>query len=398
MNFNNLMLQKIKTVAKQNATLLIELRHHLHAHPELSFKEFETSRFIAGKLSEWNINYKIIAETGVVALLEGKNPSKRIIALRADMDALPILEENNVEYKSQNNGVMHACGHDVHTTCLLGAAKILNELKDEWEGSVKLIFQPGEEKNPGGASLMIKEGVLENPKPEAIAALHVHPGLPVGKLSFRSGLVMASADEIYITVKGKGGHAAAPHVTTDTILVAAQIVISLQQIISRNKDPLTPSVLSICSFQGGNSTNVIPAEVKLMGTFRATDETWRYKAHELIKKQTLEIAHALNAEADVHIDVGYPAVYNNTDATANAAKLAKEFIGNENVEETEIRMGAEDFGFYAQQIPACFFRLGVRNEKKSIVHQVHTPNFNIDEGALETGAGIMALLGAELMA
>jgi amidohydrolase len=398
MNFNNLMLQKIKTLAKQNATLLIELRHHLHAHPELSFKEFETSRFIAGKLSEWNINYKIIAETGVVALLEGKNPSKRIIALRADMDALPILEENNVEYKSQNNGVMHACGHDVHTTCLLGAAKILNELKDEWEGSVKLIFQPGEEKNPGGASLMIKEGVLENPKPEAIAALHVHPGLPVGKLSFRSGLVMASADEIYITVKGKGGHAAAPHVTTDTILVAAQIVISLQQIISRNKDPLTPSVLSICSFQGGNSTNVIPAEVKLMGTFRAMDETWRYKAHELIKKQTLEIAHALNAEADVHIDVGYPAVYNNADATANAAKLAKELIGNENVEETEIRMGAEDFGFYAQQIPACFFRLGVRNEKKSIVHQVHTPNFNIDEGALETGAGIMALLGAELMA
>jgi len=392
------MLQKIKTLAKQNATLLIELRHHLHAHPELSFKEFETSRFIAGKLSEWNINYKIIAETGVVVLLEGKNPSKRIIALRADMDALPILEENNVEYKSQNNGVMHACGHDVHTTCLLGAAKILNELKDEWEGSVKLIFQPGEEKNPGGASLMIKEGVLENPKPQAIAALHVHPGLPVGKLSFRSGLVMASADEIYITVKGKGGHAAAPHVTTDTILVAAQIVISLQQIISRNKDPLTPSVLSICSFQGGNSTNVIPAEVKLMGTFRAMDETWRYKAHELIKKQTLEIAHALNAEADVHIDVGYPAVYNNADATANAAKLAKEFIGNENVEETEIRMGAEDFGFYAQQIPACFFRLGVRNEKKSIVHQVHTPNFNIDEAALETGAGIMALLGAELMA
>lgn len=398
MNFNNLMLQKIKTLAKQNATLLIELRHHLHAHPELSFKEYETSRFIAGKLSEWNINYKIIAETGVVALIEGKNPLKRIVALRADMDALPILEENNVEYKSQNNGVMHACGHDVHTTCLLGAAKILNELKDEWEGSVKLIFQPGEEKNPGGASLMIKEGVLENPRPEAIAALHVHPGLPVGKLSFRSGLVMASADEIYITIKGKGGHAAAPHVTTDTILVAAQIVISLQQIISRNKDPLTPSVLSICSFKGGNSTNVIPAEVKLMGTFRAMDEAWRYKAHELIKKQTIEIAHALNAEADVHIDVGYPAVYNNADATANAAKLAKEFIGNENVEETEIRMGAEDFGFYAQQIPACFFRLGVRNEKKSIVHQVHTPNFNIDEGALETGAGIMALLGAELMA
>jgi hippurate hydrolase len=392
------MLQKIKTLAKQNATLLTEIRHHLHAHPELSFKEFETSRYVAGKLSAWNIHHTIMAETGVVALIEGKNPSKKIIALRADMDALPIVEENDVAYKSQNKGIMHACGHDVHTTCLLGAAKILNELKDEWEGTVKLIFQPGEEKNPGGASLMIKDGVLENPKPAAIAALHVHPGLPVGKLSFRSGLVMASADEIYITVKGKGGHAAAPHLTTDTILVAAQIVTSLQQIISRNRDPLTPSVLSICSFQGGNSTNVIPAEVKLMGTFRAMDETWRFKAHELIKKQTLEIAHALNAEAEILIDVGYPGVYNNSDVTVNAAKLAAKFIGEENVEETEIRMGAEDFGFYAQQIPACFFRLGVRNEKKSIVHQVHTPNFNIDEAALETGAGIMALLGAELMA
>jgi len=340
----------------------------------------------------------VLAETGVVALIEGKNPSKKIIALRADMDVLPITEQNDVEYRSQNKGVMHACGHDVHTTCLLGAAKMLNELKDEWEGSVKLIFQPGEEKNPGGASIMIKEGVLENPAPEAIVALHVHPGLTVGKLSFRSGLVMASADEIYITIKGKGGHAAAPHLTADTILIASNIVVGLQQIISRNRNPLTPSVLSICSFQGGNSTNVIPSEVKLMGTFRSMDEEWRYKAHELIRKQTLEIAQAFNTEAEINIDVGYPAVYNNEGVTKNAANLAKEFIGKENVEETELRMGAEDFGFYAQKIPACFFRLGVRNEKKSIVHQVHTPNFNIDEAALETGAGIMTLLGAGLMA
>jgi hippurate hydrolase len=392
------MLQKIKELAKQNATLLKDIRHYLHAHPELSFKEHETSRFISNKLFEWNIDNKFLAETGVVALIEGKNPSKKIIALRADIDALPITEQNNVEYKSQNNGIMHACGHDVHTTCLLGAAKMLNELQDEWEGSVKLIFQPGEEKNPGGASIMIKEGVLENPKPEAIAALHVHPGLPVGKLSFRSGLVMASADEIYITVKGKGGHAASPHQTTDTILAASQIVVGLQQIISRNRNPFTPSVLSICSFQGGNSTNVIPSEVKLMGTFRSMDEEWRYKAHELIRKQTTEIAHAFNAEADAYIDVGYPAVYNNENVTKHAAELAMEFIGKENVEETELRMGAEDFGFYAQKIPACFFRLGVRNEKKSIVHQVHTANFNIDEAALETGAGIMTLLGAGLMA
>lgn len=391
------MVQKIKQLAKQYLPMLIEIRHHLHAHPELSFHEFETSRFISNTLSEWNISNTIMAETGVVSLIQAKNQSKRIIALRADIDALPIYEKNDVDYKSKNEGTMHACGHDVHTTCLLGAAKILNELKDEWEGSVKVIFQPGEEKNPGGASALIKEGVLENPKPEAIAALHVHPGLEVGKLSFRSGRVMASADEIYITIKGKGGHAAAPHLTTDTILIASQIIVSLQQIISRNNNPFTPSVLSICSFQGGNSTNVIPSEVKLMGTFRAMDEQWRYKAHALIKKQVLNIAEACGAEAEIKIDVGYPAVYNNEIVTANAARLAKKFAGDQNVEETDLRMGAEDFGFYAQKIPGCFFRLGVRNEKKGIVHNVHTSNFNIDEAALETGAGIMAWLGVELM-
>lgn len=392
------MQQKIKTLAKEYETLLIDIRHHLHAHPELSFKEFETCRFISNTLSDWNISHKITGETGVVALIEGKNPSKKIIALRADIDALPISEKNTVAYKSQNEGIMHACGHDVHTTCLLGAVKILNALKNEWEGTVKFIFQPGEEKNPGGASILIKEGVLKNPDVEAIVALHVHPGLPVGKLSFRSGLVMASADEIYITIKGKGGHAAAPHLTTDTILIASQIVVSLQQIISRNNNPFTPSVLSICSFQGGNSTNVIPEEVKLMGTFRAMDEEWRYRAHELIKKQTVEIAKALNAEAEIKIDVGYPAVFNDAAITANAMQLAKNFVGIENVEETELRMGAEDFGFYAKQVPGCFFRLGVRNEKINIVNQVHTPNFNIDESALQTGAGVMALLGAELIA
>lgn len=388
--------EKLKALASRYSPLLTEIRHHLHAHPELSFREFETCRFISAKLSEWQIPCKVMAGTGVVGLIEGRNPSKKIIALRADMDALPIVEQNSVEYKSQNEGVMHACGHDVHTTCLLGAAKILNELKSEWEGTVKIIFQPGEERNPGGASIMIKEGVLENPSPGAIVALHVHPSLAVGKLSFRKGLVMASADEIYITVKGKGGHAAAPHLAVDTILVASQIVVSLQQVISRNNDPFTPSVLSICSFQGGNSTNVIPPEVKLMGTFRAMDENWRYKAHELIKKQTVEIAEALGAEAEIKIDVGYPAVYNDADITNKAVALAQEFSGKENIEETELRMGAEDFGFYAQKIPACFFRLGVRNEQKGIVNHVHTANFNIDESALETGAGIMAWLGIAL--
>jgi len=387
---------ELKLLTKEYAPLLVSIRHHLHAHPELSFKEYETSAYIGRQLAEWNIPFKKIAGTGLTAIIEGIDPSHKIIALRADMDALPITEENNVEYRSINEGIMHACGHDVHTTCLLGAAKILNDLKQQWKGTVKLIFQPGEEKNPGGASIMIKEGVLEDPKPQGIVALHVHPGLPTGKLSFRKGLIMASADEIYITIKGKGGHAAAPHLTADTILIASHIIVSLQQLISRNNNPFTPSVLSICSFQGGKTTNVIPAEVKLMGTFRTMDEGWRYKAHELIKKLVTEIAVAMGAEADVLVDVGYPAVYSEERITDNAALLAKAYFGEENIEETEPRMGAEDFGFYAQQLPACFFRLGVRNEAKGIVHNVHTARFDVDETALQYGAGIMAWLGMNL--
>ncbi|MEP6683791.1 MAG: M20 family metallopeptidase [Parafilimonas sp.] len=388
--------EQLKSIIKQYVPLLISIRHHLHAYPELSFKEFETSKYIGGLLKKWNISFKNIAGTGIEGVIEGKDPSYKTIALRADIDALPITEENDVEYKSQHEGIMHACGHDVHTTCLLGAVKILSDLKDEWRGTVKFIFQPGEEKNPGGASLMIKDGVLENPKPEAIVAMHVHPGLDTGKLSFRKGLIMASADEIYITVKGKGGHAAAPHLTADTVLIASQIIVSLQQVISRNNNPFTPSVLSICSIKGGNTTNVIPSEVKLMGTFRTMDENWRYKAHELIEKQVIQIAEAMGATAEIKIDVGYPAVYNDEYATDSAVVLAKEYFGDDNIEETELRMGAEDFGFYAQKLPACFFRLGVRNEQQGIVHNVHTAKFNIDENALESGAAIMAWMGMRL--
>lgn len=391
-----MLLDKIKKIAKNSLPELIEIRRHLHAYPELSYQEFETSKFIQQKLLQLNIPIQIVAGTGVTGIIEGRNPSKKIIALRADMDALPIKEENTIDYKSKVPGVMHACGHDVHTTCLFGAATILNDLKDEWEGTVKLIFQPGEEKNPGGASLMIKEGVLENPKPSAIVALHVHPGLAVGKLSFRKGLVMASTDEVHITIRSKGGHAAAPHLTADTILIASNIIVSLQQIISRNNNPVSPSVLSFCSFHGGTTTNVIPNEVTILGTFRAMDEAWRYKAHKLISKQTIGIAEAMGATAEVKIDIGYPCVYNEEKVTNEVCTLAELYAGDENVSETELRMGAEDFGFYAQQIPGCFFRLGVRNEAEGIVNNVHTSNFNIDEKAIETGAGVMAWIGAAI--
>jgi amidohydrolase len=387
---------KIQQLAKQYAPDFISIRHHLHAHPELSYQEFQTSAFVQQKLSSAGIPFHVMAETGVVGTIEGRNPGKRVIALRADMDALPIREENNVPYKSRNDGVMHACGHDVHTTILLGASTILQELRGEWEGTVKLIFQPGEEKNPGGASLMIKEGVLKDPMPQAIFGLHVHPGLEVGKLSFRGGMVMASADEIYITIRGKGGHAAAPHQTVDTILVASHLVVALQQIISRNRNPLSPSVLSITSVRGGHTTNVIPSEVKLMGTFRAMDEEWRFRAHDLIRRLATDLVHGMGAEIDLHIDVGYPMVYNNEALDAVARAEASSYMGPGNVLETEVRLGAEDFGYYTRQIPGCFYRLGVMNAAKGIMSGVHTPTFNIDESAIEIGVGMMAWLGSHI--
>ncbi len=386
------MLDTIKQLAKKYSEEFIAVRRHIHAHPELSYEEFETAKYVQHKLAGWNIPFEIKATTGVVGLIEGKNPTSKITALRADMDALPITEDNEVAYKSVKPGIMHACGHDVHTACLLGAAKILNETKNDWEGTIKLIFQPGEEKNPGGASYMIKEGVLQNPAPQKIFALHVHPGLEVGEFSFRGGMVMASADEIYITIRSNGGHAAAPQHTADTILIASHLIVSLQQIVSRNNNPFNPSVLSITSFQGGNTTNVIPSEVKLMGTFRAMDEQWRFKAHELITKQTMQLVAALGAEASIHIDVGYPFVLNNEALCHTAIKNASIYAGNKNVTETELRMGAEDFAYYSHQIPACFFRLGVGNKALGITSGVHTPTFDVDEACIEQGMGMMAWL------
>ncbi len=389
-----MLIETIKQLSKKYSPAFVEIRHHLHANPELSYQEFETSKFVQEKLNEFGIPFELKATTGVVGLIKGKNPDKKIIALRADMDALPIKEENNVDYKSKHEGIMHACGHDVHTTCLLGAAKILNELKDKWEGTIKLIFQPGEEKNPGGASIMIKEGVLENPKPQAIFGLHVNPQLEIGKLSFRGGQVMASADELYFTIKGKGGHAASPQTCIDPILIASHLILGLQQVISRNRNPFDPSVLSITAINGGTTTNVIPDEVKLMGTFRAMNEEWRKKAHELIERTSKELTHSMGGEVHLHIDKGYPVVYNNDHLNEKAKRLAEQFMGKENVEETEVRMGSEDFGYYSQLIPGCFYRLGTGNKEKGISAGVHTPHFNIDENAIEIGMGMMAWLGS----
>lgn len=387
------MTAQIKALALEYRPEMIAIRQHLHRHPELSYQEFETSRFIQQQLTKFGISYTVMANTGVIGLIEGKNPQSRIIALRADIDALPIQEVNDVPYRSMHDGIMHACGHDVHTTCLLGAAKILQETRNEWEGTVKLIFQPGEEKNPGGASILIAEGVLQNPAPQKIVALHVHPGLQQGHLSFRGGMAMASADEIYITLNADGGHAAAPHLTADPILVASHIVIALQQLISRVNNPTQPSVLSITSIQGGFATNVIPSEVKLMGTFRAMDENWRREAHTRIVDLVTSLAASMGVTASVHIDVGYPFVKNDEALTESVRGLAVDYLSQDHVHETELRMGAEDFAYYTHHIPGCFFRLGVRNEEKGIIHGVHTPRFDIDESAIELGMGFMAYVG-----
>lgn len=385
------MIERIRDLARKYYPEVQAIRHHIHAHPELSFAEYNTAAFIAGKLTGYGIRYEAnIAGTGILAWIEGRNPNARCIALRADMDALPIQELNDVPYKSVNNGVMHACGHDVHSSCLLGVAQVLHEIRDQFEGCVKLIFQPGEEKHPGGASLLIKEGVLDNPRPEAIYALHVYPHLPSGTAGFRAGQYMASADEIYITIEGKGGHAALPHQTIDPIAIAAQVIVSLQQVISRKNNPLTPSVLTFGKISSGFATNVIPDRVEILGTLRTMDETWRYEAHQLIKDITTQICQAFGARADVEIPVGYPSLYNDPKVTGQAENWAKEFLGAEQVKELPKRMAAEDFSFYTHHVPGCFFRIGTNKNGTELTHPVHNARFDIDETAMETAVGLMS--------
>ena len=384
---------KIKNLAKVYKEEVIQTRRQLHANPELSFQEFKTAAFVKERLVEIGITQiESKAETGWSALIEGRNPQKHVLALRADMDALPIIEANDVSYKSLNPGVMHACGHDAHTASLLGAAKILHTLKDEFEGTIKLIFQPGEEVAPGGASLMIRDKVLENPRPAGIIGQHVMPLIPVGKVGFRPGIYMASADELYITVKGKGGHGAMPETLIDPVLISAHLIVALQQVVSRAASPKIPSVLSFGRVEALGATNVIPNEVKIQGTFRTLDEPWRAKAHQKMLQIAQGIVEGMGGELNFEIRKGYPFLQNAPELTARAKQAAVDYLGEENVLDLDIWMAAEDFAFYSQVVDGCFYRLGTRNEAKGIVSGVHTPTFDIDEDALEIGAGLMAWL------
>ncbi len=383
---------KITYLANQIHSDVVANRRHLHANPELSFHEYETSAYVAQKLDELGIEYKKMANTGLVALIKGAKQSDAVVALRADMDALPIVEANDVVYKSKNPGVMHACGHDVHTSSLLGTAKILTELKNEFGGTVKLIFQPAEEKLPGGANMMIKEGVLENPKPNAVLGQHVMPLIESGKVGFRSGKYMASTDEIYVTVHGKGGHGAQPQQNIDPVLITSHIIIALQQIISRVADPKTPSVLSFGKVIANGATNVIPNEVYLEGTFRTMDEDWRAKAHEKMKKMAEGIAEAMGGSCDFNIVRGYPFLINEEVLTAAARAYAEDYLGKENVLDLDIWMAAEDFAYYSQVSDACFYRLGTGNMARGITSSVHTPTFDVDEDSLRLSTGLMTYI------
>ena len=383
--------KKIKELSEDYLKEVIEIRRHIHKYPELSFQEKETSAYIKSVLRKWQIPFQEnIADTGIVVILKGKNPEKRCVGLRADFDALAIKEENNVSYCSENKGVMHACGHDAHTASLLGTIKILCELKTQWEGSVKAVFQPAEEILPGGAKQMIEEGVLENPKVNSMFGQHVLPDLEVGKVGFKTGMYMASTDELYITINGKGGHAALPEKNKNPIKVASKLISDLYDYFDNEKQ--ISSVFSIGFIEGNGSTNIVPDKVKIMGTFRAMDEDWQKNAHQ----QMLEIIEAIEkryvVEIDFEIRKGYPFLENDVLLTEKAIFLAREYLDDDNVNFLPIRMTAEDFSYFSKEVPSCFYRLGTANKEKGIVHNLHTSRFDIDEKSLGIGMGLMAWL------
>ena len=368
-------------------------RRHLHQHPELAFEEHQTAAFVAENLKQLGLSPLTgIAKTGITAEIKGKRPGPTL-ALRADMDALPIQEENETEYKSRNLGCMHACGHDAHTSSLLGTAAILCEMREEMAGTIRLVFQPSEEKLPGGASVMLAEGALQGV--QSIVGQHVMPILDVGKIGIRSGRYMASADELYFTVKGRGGHGAQPHTVIDPVVIASHLILALQQVVSRKADPRLPSVLSIGTVQALGATNIIPEVVRMEGTFRTFDESWRAQAHGHIRSIAHGIVEGMGGTVDVDIRRGYPVLNNDPALTEQVRSDIVAFIGEENVVDLDLWMASEDFAYYTQQMPGCFYRLGTRNEARGIVHGLHTPRFDIDEAALGHSTGLMAFLALQ---
>jgi amidohydrolase len=389
--------ERVRQASQELQAETVRNRRHLHANPELSFEEHQTADFVAKNLTEIGVPFQTgVAKTGVVGMIEGGAGDGPTLALRADMDALPILEENPNDYCSRNPGKMHACGHDAHTASLLTATKILWANREHLKGRIKLIFQPSEEKLPGGASVMMAEGVLEQPKVQNIVGQHVMPLLPVGKIGIRSGMYMASADEIYLTVHGKGGHGAQPHTTIDPVAITAQLITALQQVISRNADPRLPSVLTFGKVIAEGATNIIPEKVYLEGTFRTFSEPWRAQAHERITKLVHGLVEGMGGKAELDIRRGYPVLTNDPTLTAGVHKSVTDYMGAENVVDLDLWMASEDFAYYTQAIPGCFYRLGTRNEAKGIVHGLHTPKFDIDEDSLAIAPGLMAWVALTL--
>ncbi len=390
--------KKIKNISNRIFHGLVKLRWELHQYPELCFKEFKTSESIARELAKLRIRFKKgIAKTGVVGVLQG-NKNGRTVALRADMDALPIFEQTNLPYKSKNRGIMHACGHDVHITCVIGAAKILSILKDELEGNVKFIFQPSEEVHPGGAEPMIQAGVLKNPNVSAIFGMHCDPSIPIGKIGVREGPFMAQADNFDIIIHGTGGHGARPHDGVDAIVVAAQVIQALQTIASRKISPVEPVVISVGKIEGGSARNIICDRVTLKGTARSLNPKVAKRIPRLLKEIAGGIARSAGATAEVTYQTGYPVLINPPVTTNLARSTIFSMFGRDSVYEIQKPlMGAEDFAYYLQKVPGSFLRLGTRNPKKGAVYPWHHPKFTVDEEAIKIGASLLAGLAFDYL-
>ncbi|HWV34666.1 MAG TPA: amidohydrolase [Thermomicrobiales bacterium] len=365
-------------------------RRHLHEHPELGFQEVETAKFVADRLAALGVEdiRTGINKTGVTGLIHGTKPGSgpaKVMLLRADMDALPIHEENEVDYKSKNDGVMHACGHDAHTAILLGVARILSNRKDEFSGTVKLLFQPSEELFPGGAKGMIEEGVLEDPHVDGVFGLHMAQENAVGTIKVAGGPVMAAPDSFRVTVQGKGGHGAYPHTTVDPVVIGAQIVVALQTLVSREIDPLDNAVISTTFFNSGDAFNVIPDIAKLGGTVRTFKPETRDYLEKRIPELVKAVGEALGATIEVSFERGYPATVNDPAEAERVRVAAAKVVGEENVIEMTPVMGGEDFSYFLEQRPGAYFFVGSKNEEKGLIWGHHHPKFDIDEESLAIG-------------